>query len=49
MANWGMVIDLKKCIGGYICRIACKEEHLPVAGRVLNEWAYRKGVKLAKS
>ena len=25
--NWGMVIDLVKCIGCYSCMIACKEEH----------------------
>lgn len=27
MSNWGMVIDLKKCIGCYSCQIACKQEH----------------------
>ncbi len=27
MANWGMVIDLQKCIGCYSCQIACKQEH----------------------
>lgn len=27
MPRWGMVIDLKKCIGCYSCMIACKEEH----------------------
>jgi phenylacetyl-CoA:acceptor oxidoreductase 27-kDa subunit len=27
MPRWGMVIDLRKCIGCYSCMIACKEEH----------------------
>jgi len=27
MTKWGMVIDLKKCIGCYSCLIACKQEH----------------------
>ena len=27
MVNWGMVIDLKRCIGCYSCTIACKQEH----------------------
>ncbi len=27
MVRWGMVIDLKKCIGCYGCMIACKQEH----------------------
>ena len=25
--RWGMVIDLKKCVGCYSCVVACKEEH----------------------
>lgn len=27
MANWAMVIDLRKCIACYSCMIACKQEH----------------------
>ena len=27
MTRWGMVIDLKKCIGCYSCMITCKQEH----------------------
>ena len=27
MPRWGMVIDLKKCIGCWGCTMACKEEH----------------------
>lgn len=27
MVRWGMVIDLKKCIGCYSCMITCKQEH----------------------
>ena len=27
MSRWGIVIDLKKCIGCWGCTIACKEEH----------------------
>ena len=25
--RWGMVIDLKKCVGCYSCVVACKQEH----------------------
>jgi len=25
--RWGMVVDLKKCVGCYSCVVACKEEH----------------------
>lgn len=27
MVRWGMVIDLKRCIGCYSCMITCKQEH----------------------
>ncbi len=27
MTRWGMVIDLKRCIGCYSCTIGCKQEH----------------------
>jgi phenylacetyl-CoA:acceptor oxidoreductase 27-kDa subunit len=27
MTRWGMVIDLRRCLGCYSCMIACKEEH----------------------
>jgi Fe-S-cluster-containing dehydrogenase component len=27
MAKWGMVIDLRRCIGCYSCMVACKQEH----------------------
>ena len=25
--RWGMVIDLKRCIGCYACQLSCKAEH----------------------
>jgi phenylacetyl-CoA:acceptor oxidoreductase subunit 1 len=28
MARWGMVIDLKKCIGCHTCTVACKVENM---------------------
>jgi len=27
MTRWGMVIDLRRCIGCYSCMITCKQEH----------------------
>jgi Fe-S-cluster-containing dehydrogenase component len=27
MTHWGLVIDLRKCIGCYSCMISCKQEH----------------------
>jgi phenylacetyl-CoA:acceptor oxidoreductase 27-kDa subunit len=27
LVSWGMVIDLKRCIGCYSCAVACKQEH----------------------
>jgi Fe-S-cluster-containing dehydrogenase component len=27
MPSWGMVIDLRRCIGCYSCTISCKQEH----------------------
>jgi phenylacetyl-CoA:acceptor oxidoreductase 27-kDa subunit len=36
MTRWGMVIDLRKCIGCYACMIACKEEHFLPPGMFWN-------------
>jgi phenylacetyl-CoA:acceptor oxidoreductase 27-kDa subunit len=36
MSRWGMVIDLKKCIGCYSCGIACKAEHFLPPGMFWN-------------
>ena len=27
MTRWGMVIDLRRCVGCYSCMVACKQEH----------------------
>jgi phenylacetyl-CoA:acceptor oxidoreductase 27-kDa subunit len=36
MTRWGMVIDLKRCLGCYSCMIACKEEHFLPPGMFWN-------------
>lgn len=36
MPRWGMVIDVKKCIGCWGCSIACKEEHFLPRGILWN-------------
>ena len=36
MPRWGMVIDLKKCIGCWGCSISCKEEHFLPRGILWN-------------
>ena len=36
MTNWGMVIDLRKCIGCYSCMISCKQEHFLPPGMFWN-------------
>lgn len=36
MPRWGMVIDLKRCIGCWGCSIACKEEHFLPRGVLWN-------------
>lgn len=35
--RWGMVIDLKKCVGCYSCTVACKEEHYVPPGVFFNK------------
>jgi len=27
MARWGMVIDLRRCVGCYACMVSCKQDH----------------------
>ena len=36
MPRWGLVIDLKKCIGCWSCAISCKQEHFLPPGVLLN-------------
>jgi phenylacetyl-CoA:acceptor oxidoreductase subunit 1 len=36
MPRWGMVIDLKRCIGCYSCMVSCKEEHFLPPGMFWN-------------
>jgi Fe-S-cluster-containing dehydrogenase component len=36
MSRWGMVIDVKKCIGCWACTVACKEEHFLQRGMFWN-------------
>jgi len=36
MSRWGMVIDVKKCVGCWGCSIACKEEHFLPRGILWN-------------
>ena len=35
--RWGMVIDLKRCIGCYSCTVSCKEEHFLPPGIFWNK------------
>jgi len=35
--RWGMVIDLKRCIGCYSCVVSCKEEHFLPPGIFWNK------------
>jgi len=34
--RWGMVIDLKRCVGCYACTLACKAEHFLPPGMLWN-------------
>jgi len=36
MTRWGMVIDLRRCIGCYSCMISCKQEHFLPPGMFWN-------------
>jgi phenylacetyl-CoA:acceptor oxidoreductase subunit 1 len=36
MTRWGMVIDLRRCIGCYSCAISCKQEHFLPPGMFWN-------------
>lgn len=36
MPRWGMLIDVKRCIGCWGCTIACKEEHFLAPGVFFN-------------
>jgi Fe-S-cluster-containing dehydrogenase component len=36
MTRWGMVIDLKRCIGCYSCVITCKQDHFLPPGTFWN-------------
>ena len=35
--RWGMVIDIKKCVGCYACMIACKQVHFLPPGMTWNK------------
>ena len=36
MTRWGMVIDMRRCIGCYSCVIACRQEHFIPRGIYFN-------------
>jgi phenylacetyl-CoA:acceptor oxidoreductase subunit 1 len=36
MPRWGMVIDIRRCIGCYSCMVACREEHFVPRGIYFN-------------